>query len=467
LLSSQRIGALAKGSITRELFEIALPIFLANVCESLSASVNSIWVGRYLGEAALAATAISNTVMFLLIGAAFGVATAGTILIGKCIGAGDLPEAKRVVGTTVTLFATISAGISALGLIVSEPLLTLMKTPPESLPLAVVYMRVIFLALPSLYLYASLMSVLSASGDSRTPFYFILLSVAIDIVLNPVFIFGLGPIPRMDVAGSALATVVAQTMSLIALISHLYKKQHPLRLKKSELSMLRLDWAVVGTLIRKGIPMSAHILVVSFSGALMVRLVNSFGVSTAAAYGASLQLWNYVPMLAGAIATAATAIAAQSVGAQQWKRVEAVAKFGVLYSALGTGFIVLAIEILDTHAYELFLPTGSPALQTASHINRVATWSWVFSAVSIVLFGVTRATGAVAAPLVIAILSIFAVQLPLAVTLINRLQEDAIWWSFPTSAALNVVLTGLYYKYGCWRRAQLTIPEAAAIDLGG
>jgi Na+-driven multidrug efflux pump len=171
-----------------------------------------------------------------------------------------------------------------------------------------------------------------------------------------------------------------------------------------------------------------------------------------------MQVWNYVPMFSGAVATAVSTMAAQNIGAQKWDRVNSVARIGVVYSIVGMGCIVLAIECLDTHAFELFLPAGSQALHIASHINRVVTWSWMFSAVSMVLFGVTRATGAVVAPLLIAIVSLLVVQFPLAVLLLDRWQADAIWWSFPISWALSMVLAGLYYKYGGWRTAQTEIP---------
>jgi Na+-driven multidrug efflux pump len=228
-------------------------------------------------------------------------------------------------------------------------------------------------------------------------------------------------------------------------------------LHKDELSMLRVDWAIVGTLIRKGIPMSGVILVVSLSGVLMITLVNRFGVDTTAAFGAWIQLWNYVQMPAVAVGMAVSTMAAQNVGAQKWDRVKSIARIGVVYSVLGTGCIVLAMEILDTHAFELFVPTGSQALHIASHINRVVTWSCVFFGVSMVLLGITRATGAVMAPLLIVTLSMLVVRFPLAEMLLDRWQADAIWWSFPISSALDVVLAGLYYKYGGWRRARLEI----------
>src|SRR5260370_42248798 len=113
-------------------------------------------------------------------------------------------------------------------------------------------MRVIFLAVPFLYMYAFVMAVLRGGGDSKTPFYFMLLSVGIDIALNPVFIFGLGPIPRLGIAGSALATFVAQAVSLIALIRHVYRRHHILCRHHGELPLLNVDWSVVATLVRQG-----------------------------------------------------------------------------------------------------------------------------------------------------------------------------------------------------------------------
>jgi putative MATE family efflux protein len=393
--------------------------------------------------------------MFLLIGAAFGIAMAATILIGQCIGANDLKEAKRVVGTSATFFAAISVFMAIAGLVLCEPLLIAMKTPADSLPLAVAYMRVIFLALPCLYMYAFVMSVLRGAGDSKTPFYFMLLSVAIDIALNPVFIFGWGPIPKFGIAGSALATFVAQAVSLTALVNHLYRRRHLLVLHKDELKHLRVDWAIVGTLVKKGIPMSAQMLVISLSAVLMIALVNRFGVETTAAFGAAMQLWNYIQMPAFAVGMGVSAMAAQNVGARKWDRVKSIARVGVVYSVLLTGSIVLVIEILDTHAFRLFLPEGSEALRLATHLNRVVTWSFMFFGVSMVLFGVVRATGAVMAPLFVLTISLLVVRFPLAEAFLDKYQADAVWWSFPISSALSAVLAVLYYKYGGWRTARM------------
>jgi putative MATE family efflux protein len=447
--------ALTEGPIGTGLFRFALPILFANVLQSLNGSVNSIWVGRGLGEAALTATSNANTVMFLLIGAAFGVALAATILIGQCIGANNMAETKRVVGTSATFFAAISVAMAIAGLVLCRPLLIAMSTPPDSLELAVAYMRVIFLAVPFLYLYAFVMAVLRGAGDSKTPFYFMLLSVGIDIALNPVFIFGLGPVPRLGIAGSALATFIAQAVSLAALIRHLYRRHHVLCLHREELKLLKIDWAVAATLVRKGIPMSAQMLVMFLSGVLMITLVNRFGVDTTAAFGAALQIWNYIQMPAFAVGMALSAMTAQNVGARKWHRVTRIARVGVLYSVILTGSIVLAIELLDQRIFALFLPAASAALTVASHMNRIVTPSFIFFGVSVALFGVVRATGAVIAPLVILTISLLLVRYPLAQLFLERYQVDAVWWSFPLSSLLSCILALLYYRFGGWRGAHM------------
>jgi MATE family, multidrug efflux pump len=448
--------SLTEGSIRIGLFRFALPILLANILQSLNGSVNSIWVGRYLGEAALTATSNANTVMFLLIGAAFGVALAATILIGQCIGANNIAEARRVVGTSATFFAAISVAMAVAGLVLCRPLIVAMSTPADSVPLAVAYMRVIFLALPFLYMYAFVMAVLRGAGDSKTPFYFMLLSVGIDIALNPLFIFGWGPIPRLGIAGSALATFIAQAVSLTALIRHLYRRHHMLCLHKRELALLKVSWPLVGTLVKKGIPMSAQMLVLSLSGVLMITLVNRFGVDTTAAFGAALQIWNYIQMPAFAVGMAVSAMTAQNVGAGKWERVTRIARVGVLYSVALTGSIVLAIELLNTTVFGLFLPAGSDALAIAAHMNRIVTGSFIFFGVSLTLFGVVRATGAVIAPLVILTVSLLVVRFPLAELFLPRFHVDAVWWSFPVSSLLAAVLAALYYRYGGWRSLRLT-----------
>jgi putative MATE family efflux protein len=456
--------ALTEGAIAPTLFKFTLPILIGNVLQSLNGSVNTVWVGKFLGEAALTATSNANAILFLLIGGAFGIAMAATILVGQHFGAKRLDEVRRVVGATAVFFAALSSVLSAIGVLMTEPLLVAMHTPIDALPFARDYLRLIFIALPFIYLYAYVMAVLRGAGDSKTPFKFLLLSVGLDILLNPVFIFGVGPIPRLGISGSALATLIANVISLVALIFVLYRRRDPLCLKGADLAFLRFDGEIIATLLKKGLPMGLQMIVISANAVMMITLVNPFGSDLSAAYGASWQLWNYVQMPAFALGAAVSAMTAQNVGARRWGRVRRIAVVGTLFSCAATAAAALALVLLDESALRLFLPSHETVL-IARHINLIGAPSCIFFGISMVLFGVVRATGAVVAPLVALCISLWGFRLPFAKLMLPYWGVDAIWWSFPLAAMLSSTLAFAYYRFGGWRSATLMNDSHDAVPL--
>ncbi|MBS0396695.1 MAG: MATE family efflux transporter, partial [Proteobacteria bacterium] len=440
-------ASLTEGPIARTLFTFSLPILLGNALQSLNGSVNAVWVGRFLGPAALTATSNANSVLFLLLGAAFGVSMAATILVAQHVGAERLGEARRVVGASAVFFTAVAVALALVGSLAAAPLLRAMGTPPDALPFARAYLTLILAALPFLYVYAYVMAVLRGAGDSRTPFRFLLLSVGLDIALNPLLIFGLGPLPGLGIAGAGLATLLANAVSLAALLLHLYRSRHPLCLRGPDLALLRFDPGIVATLLVKGLPMGLQMILISANAVAMISLVNRFGSATTAAYGAAWQLWTYVQMPAFALGAAVSSMAAQNVGAGRWDRVARTARVGVAFSVAMTGTVVLVLALVDGPALQLFLAPG-PALAIARHVNLVAAPSWVFFGISMVLFGVVRSTGAVVPPLVVLGFALWGVRLPLAALLLPRYGADAIWWSFPVAALVSASLAVLYYRFG-------------------
>jgi putative MATE family efflux protein len=445
---------LTEGAIGKTLVYFSLPILAGNVLQSINGSINSIWVGRYLGGAALTATSNANTILFFLIGSVFGVGMAGTILIGQSVGAKDMEQAKRVLGTSATFFAVTSLAVSLFGFLFSPSMLRAMHTPDDALPYAIAYMRVIFLAVPFIFLYAFLMMALRGAGDSKTPLAFSLIAVVIDIGLNPLLIFGLGPVPRFGIAGSAGATLIANATAFIALATHLKRKKHFFWLHGEELSYLRIDRKILKALIVKGVPMGLQMIVMSSSAIVMIAFVNRFGTETTSAFGAGLQIWNYVQMPAMAIGMAVSSMAAQNVGAKRWDRVSKIAGAGVVYSLSLTGGLALIILVLNRAALGLFL-TDANAIAIGAHINTVVIFSFTFFGISMVLSGVVRSTGAVVPPLVILFVSLWLFRIPFAYAFVSRWQADAIWWSFPAASVLAAAMSASYYRFGGWRKARM------------
>jgi putative MATE family efflux protein len=379
---------------------------------------------------------------------------ATTILVGQSLGAKNLDQAKRVIGTSFTFYGLSSFLLAASGFIVSPILLTWMKTPPDALAYASSYLRIIFLGIPFLYIYSFISMSLRGAGDSKTPFYFLILSVVLDIALNPLLIFGWGPIPALGMAGSATATLIAQAVSLIGLLTYLYRSKHFLRIQRHELHYLRVDINILRALIVKGIPMGLQMIVLSLSAIVMISVVNRFGSQTTAAYGACLQMWSYIQMPAFAVGQAVSSMAAQNIGAKRWERVRVIALSGVAFNFLLTGVLVGSVLLFDTRALGLFL-TDPSSIAIGRHINHLAVWSFALFGVTFVLSGVVRATGAVVPPLLILFFAMWLVRIPFANLMIGRLGADAIWWSFPISSLVSVLLSIAYYRFGNWKAAHM------------
>ena len=454
--------SLTEGPIGPSLLMFALPILAGNIAQSLNGSVNAIWVGKFLGEAALTATANANNIMFFLIGSVFGIGMAATILIGQSIGAKDLPQARRVMGTSATFFIGLSVVIAVLGWFLSHRLLLAMGTPAESLPMADAYLKVIFLAMPLLYAFAFITAALRGAGDARTPFRFLLLAVLLDIAFNPLLIFGVGPFPELGIAGSAWATFFSQGLALAGLMLYLRNKRHMLWLGRKDIGLLKIDTVILKALVIKGVPMGLQMILISLAMIMMISMVNGYGVETASAYGAAMQLWTYVQMPAMAIGAACSTMAAQNVGAGRWERVDATARTGVLFNFLLTGALIAPIILFDRSTLALFLPAASEALEIGRHLNHIAVWSFLFFGVNFVVSGVVRSTGAVVPPLLILAVAMWGIRVPFALWLQPRFGADAIWWSFPVSAFCSMLMIMSYYRWGNWRKASILGKQAQA-----
>lgn len=456
---------LTTGPIGRTLWMFALPVLGANVLQSLNASVNAIWVSHLLGETGLTATANANLILFFLLSVVFGTTMAASLLVAQAVGAGDQVMVKRSVGASLAFFSIVAVSVSALGFFSTPFILDAMQTPADAKAEANIYLRVVFLAMPFMVLFAFAQMVQRGAGDARTPLYFSILAVFLDIIFNPLLISGYGPFPELGIAGSALSTMVAQLIAFAMLIAYLYRSKSPLALHGAEWKLFKLDPEIVRSLVTRGLPMGAQMLVISGAAIVMMTVVNRFGVQTSAAFGAASVIWSYVQMPAMAVGASVSAMAAQNVGAQRWDRVELIAREGVLFATITTAVPIAAILLLNRPILSLFLPTASGALEIAEHINHIALWSFLFFAITFTYSGVVRATGAVMAPLIIVAVTMWLLRVPLAALASEDYGADAIWWSFPASSIASAVLAWLYYKYGGWRRMRLA-PTAPPRNAG-
>lgn len=457
---------LTEGPIGKTLFLFALPVLGGNALQNLNGTVNAFWVSHSLGVQAVTAISNANIIMQLLLGTVFGISMAANIMIGQAYGARDMRQVKRIVGTCTSFFVALPIVVAVFGALATPHILAAMGTPADARPEAIAYLRVIFAAMPFMYFFAYMQMAQRGGGDSTTPFYFMIVAVALDSTLNPLLIRGIGPFPRLGIAGAATATLIGQGVSLLALMIFLYRRQSHLLLRGGELHLLKPDMEILQALVLKGLPMGVQMIVLSVAAMMMISLVNQYGSMTTAAYGAASQIWSYVQMPAMALSAAVSSMSAQNVGAKRWDRIAQIAGKGVLIGLAITGGVVVAIYGLGDHVLGLFLPPHSAALPIARHIDFIVLWAFVLFSVTFTLFGIVRSTGAVWAPLGVLVISMWLIRVPFALMLTPHFGAEAIWWSFPLGTITSASLAGLYYLYGGWRKAHFiddTAPAAAGV----
>lgn len=455
---------LTKGAIPVTMALFALPTLASSVLQSLNGSINAVWVGRFLGEDALAATTNGNIVMFMLISFVFGLGMAATILIGQATGRRDPELAKRVLGTAMGGIIPFSMLVALLGWMFAPDILSLLGTPADAEEFALTYLRVVFAAMPATLTFTLSMMALRGTGDSMTPLWFMGLSAAIDLGLNPALILGLGPLPQLGIFGSALSTIIANTIALCGMWFTLYYRGSVLALKGPELRYFIPDRRILASMVTKGLPMGLQMIVISSAALTMLSLINKEGVQVTAAYGATQQLWTYIQMPAMALSAAASAMSAQNIGAGQWARVSEVTKWGLIFNVAMTGALIVLLTTFDTAAMGLFLGSESKAVPIGRHIQLMATWGYVFFGVGQVLFGTMRANGYVVGPLIVMIIAMYPVRLGFAFGFYPLIGANALWLSFPAGMVTTAVLAIILYRRGTWRTGKM-LPATEATQL--
>ncbi|ATE65528.1 MATE family efflux transporter [Rhizorhabdus dicambivorans] len=443
---------LTEGPIAGTLLRFAVPTLLANILQSLNASINTIWIGRFLGEKALAATANATNVIFLAFALMFGFGMAAMILVGQHIGRKDLDGARRAIGAGLGLILCMAFLMMAAGIGLTDKLLHLLGTPADARPLASAYLKVMLLNLPFSAVLVLLMMSLRGIGDAMTPLWFMILGIVLDAGLNPLFIAGIGPFPELGIVGSGVATLIANIVGMAGLLLVVYGRDLPIRLRGAEFRYLLPRPALLRLVVSRGVMMGMQMVVATISALVMVGLVNHAGVAATAAYGVAFQLWNYIQMPAMAIGAAVSAMAAQNIGAGRWDRVGAITRSGLLFNLVLTGALITLLTYFDRPVLGLFLGADSPAIPIAQRIQLIAGWSFIFSGATLVFFGTTRANGAVIAPVAIMFVGLVVCRLGFAVGMQPALHFDALWWAFPFGSLFTLALSSLYYARGGWRK---------------
>ena len=451
-------GRFVAGPITPTLLRFAWPLLATNLLHAAASTWSAVWIGQVLGAHALAAVATATVLVFMLMGAAMGIGTAAGVAIGQSLGAGDLHAVKRISGCALSFVMGVSGTIAALGWWAAPALIAVLRTPPEAVTFAVTHVRFTCLSMPAIFTYLVMVMMMRGAGDSRTPFRFTLVWIALVVALVPVLV------PAIGIAGVGLANLIAATAALGALVAFVRWRRLPIALRGEDLRHLRPEPALLRLMVQRGTPVALEAIVTQGAYFVLLVQVNAYGAATAAAYSGAAQLWTFVQMPSNAIAASMSAMAALNIGAGLWQRVEQIAWRGCLaslaISVSTTALIYGAGALFDELPLRLFIPNDGAVLREARDINFIVLWGWIALSITMSLSAVVRANGAMLAPTLVFIVTMWAFRVPFALGLEPWLGESAIWWSFPFGALSSALLAWAYHRWGRWRERPLMLSRA-------
>ena len=442
--------------IWRSMSMFLIPLLLSNVLQSLGQLFGMVVVGRWLGINDLAAISAFFPLFFLLISFVIGIGSGSSILIGQAFGARNEDRLKAIVGTTLTFTFVLGAILAVAGSMFAMDIMRLVGTPENIIDISVHYARILFISMPVLFLYFAYTTFMRGTGDSKTPFYFLIVSTGLNMALLPILIFGWLGLPKLGVFGAAYASVISTIVTFIILLVYLRKTKHPLQFDATVRKYLRMDWDLLKLLLRLGIPASINMILVSLSEIAVISFVNRFGSDATAAYGVVNQVASYVQMPAVSLGITVSIFAAQSIGANQFDRLQKVIRAGLVMNYVIGGILISFIYLFSKEILALFL-TSQSTIDIAYSLIMITLWSYLIFGHAQIIGATMRASGTVLWPTIFAVISIWGVEVPVPYFLSyhTSLGIKGIWVGYPAAFIVSLLLQYGYYRLS-WKKKRIT-----------
>jgi putative MATE family efflux protein len=450
----ERRALFLQGPITRALVTLAIPIILANILQTGYQLTDSFWVGR-LGAASVAAVSVSFPVTFLVIALGSGLAMAGATLSAQYAGAGRQDMVNHVAGQTMIMVVITSFVLGALGYVAAPYLLTLLGVAPDVYAGALGFMRVSFVGMIFVFGYGMFQALMRGVGQTRIPLIIVLGTVFLNFAFDPIFIFGWGPIPGSGVMGAALATLATQALAMVLGMAIFLRGRHGIQVSCHSLVP---DAPYIKRAFLLGFPGSVEFSTRALGLMVMSFLVASFGTLTIAAYGVGSTILQVVTIPAMGMSMAVSTLVGQNIGAGNLDRATRITFLGTV---LGFGILSIAglVAFIWAPAFvAFFIPSDNDVIAEGAHFIRIMAFAWGGIGIQLCIVSAFRASGNMLIAMVIAMVSQWMVQFPMAYVLAKHtsLQADGLWWSFPATNVVVAIVSICWFLTGSWKRTRLT-----------
>ena len=450
----KKVNNLTEGSIWKSLIALSVPIIFANILQTAYQLTDTFWVGR-LGTVAVAAVSISFPVIFLIISLGGGLAMAGTILVAQYKGKNDTKATNHIASQTLLMTVIISIILAAIGYLLSPHLVNLMGVEQGVFSSAVSYMKISFIGMIFMFTYMVFQSLARGVGDVKTPMYIVLGTVLLNLILDPLFIFGYGFVPAFGVTGAAIATIGTQGLAATIGMILLLKGKHQLQLHIRD---LKPDFPLIKKMFWLGFPASVEQSTRALGMTVMTFLVATFGTLAIAAYGIGIRILSFIIIPALGLSMATSTLVGQNIGAGKTQRAEKIVKLSSM-----AGFIVLTIVgiIIFLFAKQIsgwFIPGEIETIRASALFIKIISLTFGFIGIQQVLNGAFRGSGNTMVSMILAIVSLWVLRFPLAYILSQHtaLAEIGLWIAFSVANIIATIITIVWFAKGTWKQKKIT-----------
>lgn len=452
-----------EGPINKALISLAVPIILTNILQSAYQLTDAFWVGR-LGASEVAAVSVSMPVTFLVIALGSGLAMAGATLSAQYMGAGRRDKVNHVAAQTMLMVAVTSAVLGLTGYLLSPYFLTLLGVNEKVYDDALKFMHVSFIGVVFVFLFAMFQSLMRGIGQIKIPLMIVFGTVILNFFLDPLFIFGLGSFDGLGVMGAALATLVTQSIAAILGLTVFMRGRHGIQL---EWHNFKPDFAYIKKAFFLGVPGSVELSARALGMIILSFLVASFGTVTIASYGVGSNLLQFVMIPAMGLSMAVSTLVGQNIGANQTERAEKITLLGTLWGFLGLTVIGIVFYLFAPHLIAVFIPDDPEVIKEGAHFLRTMCLTWGGIGVQLCVVSAFRASGNMQNAMMVALVSQWMVQFPLAYVLSKHtaLQDNGIWWSFAVTNVVVAIFAFCWFKRGTWKKTRLTEEEQQIVHI--
>lgn len=453
---------MTQGSPSGNLIRFSVPLLIGNLAQQLYSTVDSIVVGNYVGDGALAAVGASGPILNLLLVLFMGISVGASIMVSQYFGAKDRHKLSETVGTTITATLVSSIFIMVVGPLITPPIMKALGTPPEIYEMSCSYLTILFAGIIGCAYYNILSGVLRGLGDSVMPVIFLIIACLLNIVLDVWFVAGF----HWNVAGVAIATIISQAVSGTLCLIRLLRMRDVMDITPAH---LRPKAVFLKQLIRLGLPSGLTQAIFSFAMIILQSLTNSFGTAVIAANTVVMRVDGFAMMPNFTFGTAMTTYTGQNIGAGKLDRVVKGTKDGLRIGLTVSVVLVALILIFGQFLMQMF--TSTPVvIETGMRMLRILAVGYIAMAVTQTLSGVMRGAGDTMMPMWISIITTVVIRVPIAYGLefltrpeggaVGSGTPDPLFVSLLISWLMGAVLTTIAYRVGRWKKKSIVVASA-------